>query len=101
MAELTAALQSFLKAIGKYRWHAVIITWTVALAGWAIVLKLPNQYETSARVYVDTQTILKPLLSGMTSLPNLDQQVTFMRRTLLSRPNIEKLMRMVDLDVKA
>jgi polysaccharide chain length determinant protein (PEP-CTERM system associated) len=52
-------------------------------------------------VYVDTQTILKPLLSGMTSLPNLEQQVTFMRRTLLSRPNIEKLMRMVDLDVKA
>jgi polysaccharide chain length determinant protein (PEP-CTERM system associated) len=101
MAEITAALHSFLKAIGKYRWHAVIITWTVALAGWAIVLKLPNQYETSARVYVDTQTILKPLLSGMTSLPNLEQQVTFMRRTLLSRPNIEKLMRMVDLDVKA
>jgi polysaccharide chain length determinant protein (PEP-CTERM system associated) len=101
MAELTAALHTFLKAIGKYRWHAVIITWTVAIAGWAIVLQLPNQYETSARVYVDTQTILKPLLQGMTSLPNLEQQVIFMRRTLLSRPNMEKLMRMVDLDVKA
>jgi polysaccharide chain length determinant protein (PEP-CTERM system associated) len=101
MAELTAALHTFLKAIGKYRWHAVLIAWTVALIGWAIVLKLPNQYETSARVYVDTQTILKPLMSGMTSLPNLDQQVTFMRRTLISRPNIERLMRMVDLDVKA
>jgi polysaccharide chain length determinant protein (PEP-CTERM system associated) len=37
----------------------------------------------------------------MTSLPNLDQQVVFMRRTLISRPNVERLMRMVDLDVKA
>jgi polysaccharide chain length determinant protein (PEP-CTERM system associated) len=37
----------------------------------------------------------------MTSVPNLDQQVTFMRRTLISRPNVERLMRMVDLDVKA
>ncbi|GAB3434022.1 chain length-determining protein [Massilia solisilvae] len=101
MAEMTAAIHHFLKAIGKYRWHAVAITWTFALVGWAIVLKLPNQYETSARVYVDTQTILKPLLSGMTTLPNLEQQVVFMRRTLLSRPNVEKLMRMVDLDVKA
>jgi polysaccharide chain length determinant protein (PEP-CTERM system associated) len=101
MAELTAALLNFLKAIGKYRWHAVAITWTIALIGWVVVLRLPNQYEASARVYVDTQSILKPLLSGMTSLPNLDQQVIFMRRTLISRPNVERLMRMVDLDVKA
>jgi polysaccharide chain length determinant protein (PEP-CTERM system associated) len=52
-------------------------------------------------VYVDTQSILKPLLSSMTTVPNLEQQVMFMRRTLISRPNVERLMRMVDLDVKA
>jgi len=101
MADITAVLLNFLKAIGKYRWHAVVITWTVALIGWAVVMRLPNQYEASARVYVDTQSILKPLLSGMTTLPNLEQQVMFMRRTLISRPNVERLMRMVDLDVKA
>jgi polysaccharide chain length determinant protein (PEP-CTERM system associated) len=101
MAEITALILNFLKALGKYRWHAVSIAWLVALIGWAIVLKLPNQYETSARVYVDTQSILKPLLSGMTTLPNLDQQVMFMRQTLISRPNIEKVMRDTDLDVKA
>jgi len=101
MAEITATLLNFLKAIGKYRWYAVAIAWTIAVIGWAVVLRLPNQYEASARVYVDTQSILKPLMSGMTTLPNLDQQVMFMRRTLISRPNVEKLMRMVDLDVKA
>lgn len=101
MAEITALILNFLKAIGKYRWHAVAITWLVALVGWAIVLKLPNQYETSARVYVDTQSILKPLLQGMTTLPNVQQQVMFMRQTLISRPNVEKVMRDTDLDVKA
>ena len=101
MADITAAILNFLKAIGKYRWHAVFITWAVAIAGWVVVLKLPNQYEASARVYVDTQSILKPLLSNMTTLPNLDQQVLYMRRTLISRPNVERVMRMVDLDVKA
>jgi polysaccharide chain length determinant protein (PEP-CTERM system associated) len=101
MAEITAVLLNFLKAIGKYRWHAVVITWVIALVGWAVVLRLPNQYEASARVYVDTQSILKPLLSTMTTVPNLEQQVMFMRRTLISRPNVERLMRMVDLDVKA
>jgi polysaccharide chain length determinant protein (PEP-CTERM system associated) len=101
MAEITAVLLNFLKAIGKYRWHAIVITWVVALIGWVVVLRLPNQYEASARVYVDTQSILKPLLANMTSVPNLEQQVMFMRRTLISRPNVERLMRMVDLDVKA
>ena len=100
MAELTNVILTFLKAIGKYRWYAVVISWTVAVIGWAIVYKLPNDYQASARVYVDTQTILKPLMAGMTTLPNLDQQVIFMRRTLISRPNVERLMRMTDLDVK-
>ena len=100
MAELTAVILTFLKAIGKYRWYAVVISWVVALIGWAVVYKLPNDYQASARVYVDTQSILKPLMAGMTTLPNLDQQVIFMRRTLISRPNVERVMRMTDLDVK-
>jgi polysaccharide chain length determinant protein (PEP-CTERM system associated) len=101
MAELTAVILTFLKAIGKYRWYAVIISWVVAIVGWTVVYFLPNDYQASARVYVDTQSILKPLLSGMTTLPNLEQQVVFMRRTLISRPNVERVMRMVDLDVKS
>lgn len=101
MAELTAVILTFLKAIGKYRWYAVVISWIVAIVGWTVVYFLPNDYQASARVYVDTQSILKPLLSGMTTLPNLEQQVVFMRRTLISRPNVERVMRMVDLDVKS
>ena len=100
MSELTNLILTFLKAIGKYRWYAVIISWCVAVVGWAVVVSLPNDYQASARVYVDTQSVLKPLLAGMTTLPNVEQQVAFMRRTLISRPNVEKVMRMVDLDVK-
>ena len=101
MAELTALLLTFFKAIGKYRWYAVAIAWLVALVGWAVVFHLPNDYQASARVYVDTQSILKPLMSGMTTTPNVEQQVMFMRRTLISRPNVERVLRMVDLDIKA
>jgi polysaccharide chain length determinant protein (PEP-CTERM system associated) len=100
MAEITAVILTFLKAIGKYRWYAVVISWVVAVVGWAVVFTLPPDYQATARVYVDTQSILKPLLSGMTALPNIDQQVMFMRRTLISRPNVERVIRMVDLDVK-
>ena len=101
MEELISQLLSSLKGIWKYRWHAVIVMWLVAVVGWIKVISLPDDYQTSARVFVDTQSILKPLLSGMTSVPNVEQQVSIMSRTLLSRPNVERVMRMVDLDINA
>jgi len=101
MHELMAQLLSHLKGIWKYRWYAVMTAWVIALAGWITVYKLPDRYEASARVYVDTQSILKPLLAGMTSPPNVEQQVSIMSRTLFSRPNVERVLRMVDLDIKA
>lgn len=101
MAEISAVILTFLKAIGKYRWYAVIVAWVVAIVGWAVVFSLPNNYQASARVYVDTQSVLKPLMASMTALPNIEQQVMFMRRTLISRPNVEKVIRMVDLDISA
>jgi polysaccharide chain length determinant protein (PEP-CTERM system associated) len=100
MEETINQLLFLVKGVWKYRWHAVIVAWVIAIAGWIRVYTLPDDYQASARVFVDTQSILKPLLSGMTTIPNVEQQVSIMSRTLLSRPNIEKVMRMVDLDIK-
>lgn len=99
MEQMIGQLLIGLQGIWKYRWLALIVTWLVALAGWSKVALLPDDYQTTARVFVDTQSILKPLLSGMTSVPNIEQQVAIMSRTLLSRPNIERVMRMVDMDL--
>ncbi len=101
MEETINQVLFLLKGVWKYRWHAVIVAWAIALAGWIRVYTLPDDYQASARVFVDTQSILKPLMAGMTTLPNVEQQVSIMSRTLLSRPNMEKVMRMVDLDIKA
>ncbi|RFC36331.1 MAG: polysaccharide chain length determinant protein, PEP-CTERM locus subfamily [Candidatus Nitrotoga sp. LAW] len=100
MEELISLLLSYLKGIWKYRWYAVVIAWIIVLAGGYKIYSLPNNYEASARVFVDTRTILKPLLAGMTTVPNMEQQVSIMSRTLLSRPNVERVLRMVDLDIK-
>ena len=101
MEELTTQLLVYLKGIWKYRWIAVTAAWIVAVAGWVIVYKLPDDYQASARIYVDTQNVLKPLMAGMTISPDLQQQVSIMSRTLISRPNVERVVRMVDLDIKA
>jgi polysaccharide chain length determinant protein (PEP-CTERM system associated) len=101
MEDLISQLLSSVKGIWKYRWYALAVMWMVGIAGWAKVLSMPDDYQSTARVFVDTQSILKPLLSGMTSVPNVEQQVSIMSRTLLSRPNVERVMRMVDLDLRA
>src|SRR4030067_1971651 len=101
MDQLITQLLSHLKGVWKSRWYAVVAIWFVALTGWYIVYTLPDSYESSARIYVDTQNILQPLMAGIATTPNLEQQVTIMSRTLISRPNVERVMRMVDLDIKA
>ncbi|MES2047268.1 MAG: XrtA system polysaccharide chain length determinant [Pseudomonadota bacterium] len=100
MEELLTQLQSLVRGGWKYRWYALAIGWIVSSIGFVIVYKLPDNFQASARVFVDTQSILKPLLAGMTSIPNVEQQVSIMSRTLLSQPNVERVMRMVDLDIK-
>ena len=99
MHELADQLLSHLKAIWRHRWYAMAAAWIVALAGWIVVYQIPDRYEASARVYVDTQSVLRPLLSGLAVQPNVGQLVTMMSRTLISRPNLEKVIRMSDLDI--
>src|SRR5882762_4238367 len=100
MHELADQLLSHLKATWRYRWYAVVFAWIIALGGWIAVYLSPDRYEASARVYVDTQSVLRPLLAGLTVQPNVDQMVTMMSHTLISRPNLEKVIRMADMDIR-
>jgi polysaccharide chain length determinant protein (PEP-CTERM system associated) len=101
MNELLAQIVSILRGMWKYRWVGMMVAWPILIVGLAVIYKLPNKFDASARVQVDTQTILKPLLGGMTVLPDPEQQVALMSRTLLSRPNLEKLVRQADIDLRA
>lgn len=100
MSELLAQLSSILRAAWNYRWYALVSSWVLALGGWMFVYTMPDRFESSARVYVDTQSMLKPLMNGIAIQPNIDQQIAVMSKTLISRPNIEKVIRMADLDLK-
>lgn len=101
MEELFAQLSAIARSMWRFRWLAVAVAWAVAIVGATIVFRIPDQYEASARVFVDTQSILKPLMSGLAVQPNIEQQVVMLSRTLVSRPNVEKVVRMADLDLKS
>jgi polysaccharide chain length determinant protein (PEP-CTERM system associated) len=101
MHEVLDQLLSHLRGIWLRRWYALSAAWAIALIGWAVVYSLPQRFEASARVYIDTQSILKPLMSGLAINTPIEQQVQVMTRTLLSRPNMEKVARMSDMNDKA
>ena len=101
MEELITQLSSIARGMWKFRWSGLIVAWVVGIVGAVVALKMPDRYEATARIFVDTQSILKPLMSGLAVQPNIDQQVSMLSRTLISRPNIEKLVRMADLDLKS
>ena len=101
MDQVLQQVLGYAKAAWYRRWWGVVVAWLVCIVGWTWVMMIPDRYQASARVYVDTQTLLRPLLSGLAVEPNVDQQIKLMTRQLVSRPTLEKVARMTDLDVKA
>jgi polysaccharide chain length determinant protein (PEP-CTERM system associated) len=100
MNELFLQLRELLPALWLKRWWGLATTLLLGTLGAAVVMLIPNKYEATARVFVDTQSILKPLMAGLAVQPNVDQQVQMMARTLISRPNVERVVRMSDLDLQ-
>lgn len=100
MQDIVQQVLLVLRGMWKFRWPGLVVAWATAVIGAVVVWKIPDQYEASARIFVDTDSILKPLMSGLAVQPNVEQQISMLSRTLISRPNIEKLIRMADLDLK-
>ena len=98
MNETIHQIKTILREMWHRRWVGVTVAWLAALIAIAVVFRIPERFEASARVFVDTDSLLKPILAGLAIQPNVDQQVALISRTLISRPNVEKVVRMADLD---
>jgi polysaccharide chain length determinant protein (PEP-CTERM system associated) len=99
MDELLRQAGAILRAMWRHRWLGLAVAWLAGAIGAVAVMRVPDKYEASARIFVDTQSILQPLMAGLAIQPNIEQQVMMLSRTLISRPNVERLVRMADLDL--
>ena len=75
----------------RFRWPALGIAWVVALIGWGIVMLLPDTYQATTRVFVDTRTALSPLLQNLAVEQDVDAQLNFVRESLLGAPQLEPI----------
>jgi polysaccharide chain length determinant protein (PEP-CTERM system associated) len=91
----------FIRGIWIKKRYVMVCSWLICPVGFFYVSTLPNVYESDARVFVDTTSVLRPFLSGMVVGSNPESDLQLMAKTLKSRENIEKIARDSDLDVTA
>ncbi|EQB17343.1 XrtA system polysaccharide chain length determinant [Sphingobium lactosutens] len=95
MAGLYDELLVLWHGIWNRRWVALAVAWGVAMLGWLGVALIPNSYQSKARVYVNTQSLLEDRM-GITQVQS-QQDLDRLRSTLASAENLEKVVRGTDL----
>jgi polysaccharide chain length determinant protein (PEP-CTERM system associated) len=85
-------------ALWRLRWWVITVAWVVCCVGWFVVLAMPNVYESSAKVFVDTRSALQPILQGIGVEHDVNAEVNRVQQALLSRPQLEEVARLTKLD---
>jgi len=97
--DIKALVVHYLRGIWKNRWVAIIIAWPLLFVGVVAVDQIKDRYLAETKVYIDTSSILKPLLKGLAIQSDFDVIVRLMIGKLLSRPNLERAARLMDMDI--
>lgn len=89
---------SQVRSAWRFRWYGAAVAWVGCLLGWGIVAFLPPVYEATASVYVDTSSVLKPILSNQIVPPDVLAELTYVHQMLLGREHLERVARENGLD---
>ncbi len=100
MDELRDQLRRHVSGMLQRKWIALGLAWLICVVGWIAVAAIPDRYQANARVYIDADAVLTPLLHGIALDDPLAAQIEVLQRTLLSRPNLEKLISQTDLSLQ-
>ncbi len=101
MNELVAQIVAHMRGMWRFRWWALLGSWVLCLGGFAWVYTLPNMYESSTRVYVDTQSALKDAIRGLGNSSDVREEVQKKLSEMISVPNLKKVARDTDMDLRA
>ena len=52
MHELLEEFLRHARGVWRYRWVALASMWLVCLIGWAMVMRMPDQYQAAARIHI-------------------------------------------------
>ena len=89
----------YIKGVWIKKRYVIIFSWLICPIGFFYVASMPDTYQSKSQVFVDTRSVLQPLLRGLAIQTNPEQEIQMMAKTLLSRSNVEKIARESDLDI--
>ncbi len=102
MDELITRLTFCLEAVRRYRWPMLGIMAVVSLLACSVVLFKPDLYEAKATLKLSSESMLEPLMGGMITQDSMTEEMAqLMRRSLVARPNLERVIRETDLNFEA
>lgn len=94
--ELFQQLQTLIYGVWRKRWYMISSAWLVCIMVWGVIATMPYKYEASAQIFVDTETILPSIARNLGVNLNVQRQVEVVRNTLITRPNLERIIRRTD-----
>lgn len=100
LENLKALVLHYVRGIWKNRWIAIAIAWPLMITGVLVIDRMTDRYTAETKVYIDTTSVLKPLLKGLAIQTDFEANVQLMVRKLLSRPNLERAARIMDMDIQ-
>ena len=92
--QIHATVQDFLDQLRgalRFRWAGLLVAWCVALALWVGIFMIPDTYEATARVFVDTRTTLSEATQGISLAEDIDSQIQRVREALIGTPQLQKV----------
>jgi len=93
MYEQWLQIRLYLSGMWKYRWYGIAASWLVCIAVWTFVYFKPDVYEATGKIQIDMNSLLKPILKGLAVDSDQANTVDLMTRRLMSRPNLERIIR--------
>jgi len=99
--ELIVQLTFCLQAIQRYRWPMFGIMAAVSLIACTGVLFKPDKFEARATLRLSSESMLGPIMDGLVTKDKMTQEMAkLMKRSLVARPNLERVIRETDLNLE-
>lgn len=100
MREVVEQVMAQVWVVLHHRYIMLVTSFVICCAGWTYVEFIPDMYRAETKVYLDTHSVLKSLLQGI-AIDNdtREQSAVVMQRTLITRPNMQKVILETDLNL--
>jgi polysaccharide chain length determinant protein (PEP-CTERM system associated) len=80
-----------LRGLWRFRTIGMLAAWAVLLLGLLVITLLPDRYQASATVFVNTQTALSAATRNLSIDTNVESQIQRVREALLGGPQLAKI----------